>query len=155
MGKEELNTKTPLAPIDRTKDLCCPLLGLFGNEDRAPSPEQVNQHKPSSKSTARRTSSTATTVPPRFLLLAPAALSARPGYRWRWSPMTTRAMRRWATSSRSTSSRPRLRRTGRDRADAGDGQGAVRRSRPGDYRRRLRGGGSAGQGVLASLVRAA
>jgi carboxymethylenebutenolidase len=45
MGKEELNTKTPVAPIDMTKDLCCPLLGLFGNEDRAPSPEQVNQHE--------------------------------------------------------------------------------------------------------------
>ena len=45
MGKEELNAKTPTPPIDMTKDLCCPLLGLFGNEDRAPSPEQVNQHE--------------------------------------------------------------------------------------------------------------
>ena len=45
MGKEELNPKTPVAPIDMTKDLSCPLLGLFGNEDRAPSPEQVNQHE--------------------------------------------------------------------------------------------------------------
>jgi carboxymethylenebutenolidase len=45
MGKEELNPKTPVAPIDMTKDLCCPLLGLFGNDDRAPSPEQVNQHE--------------------------------------------------------------------------------------------------------------
>jgi carboxymethylenebutenolidase len=45
MGKEELNAKTPTAPIDLTKDLCCPLLGIFGNEDRAPSPEQVNQHE--------------------------------------------------------------------------------------------------------------
>jgi carboxymethylenebutenolidase len=45
MGKEELNDKTPMAPIDMTKDLSCPLLGLFGNEDRAPSPEQVNQHE--------------------------------------------------------------------------------------------------------------
>ena len=43
--EQELNTKTPVAPIDMTKDLCCPLLGLFGNEDRAPSPEQVNQHE--------------------------------------------------------------------------------------------------------------
>ena len=60
MGKEELNDKTPVAPIDMTKDLCCPLIGIFGNDDRAPSPEQVNQH---SKSTARRTSSIATTVP--------------------------------------------------------------------------------------------
>jgi carboxymethylenebutenolidase len=45
MGKEELNDKTPTAPIDMTKDLSCPLLGLFGNDDRAPSPEQVNQHE--------------------------------------------------------------------------------------------------------------
>src|SRR5207253_1634616 len=45
MGKEELNAKTPVAPIDMTKDLCCPLLGIFGNDDRAPSPEQVNQHE--------------------------------------------------------------------------------------------------------------
>jgi hypothetical protein len=29
MGKEELNPKTPVAPIDMTKDLCCPLLGLL------------------------------------------------------------------------------------------------------------------------------
>jgi len=45
MGKEELNAKTPVPPIDLTKNLCCPLLGIFGNDDRAPSPEQVNQHE--------------------------------------------------------------------------------------------------------------
>jgi carboxymethylenebutenolidase len=45
MGKDELNDKTPTAPIDFTKDLSCPLLGLFGNEDRAPSPEQVDRHE--------------------------------------------------------------------------------------------------------------
>ena len=28
-----------------TKDLSRPLLGVFGNDDRAPSPEQVNQHE--------------------------------------------------------------------------------------------------------------
>jgi len=28
-----------------TKDLCCPLLGIFGNDDRAPSPEQVNEYE--------------------------------------------------------------------------------------------------------------
>src|SRR5690348_15806337 len=44
-SKEELNAKTPVAPIDMTKDLSCPLLGLFGNDDRAPSPEQVDQHE--------------------------------------------------------------------------------------------------------------
>ena len=45
MGKEELNAKTPVAPIDMTKDVSCPVLGLFGNDDRAPSPEQVDQHE--------------------------------------------------------------------------------------------------------------
>jgi carboxymethylenebutenolidase len=45
MSKEELTDKLPTAPIEFTKDLSCPLLGLFGNEDRAPSPEQVNQHE--------------------------------------------------------------------------------------------------------------
>ena len=45
MGKEELNAKTPVAPIEMTKDLSCPLLGIFGNDDRAPSPEQVNLHE--------------------------------------------------------------------------------------------------------------
>jgi carboxymethylenebutenolidase len=45
MSKEELNPKQPKAPIEFTKDLSCPLLGLFGNEDRAPTPEQVDQHE--------------------------------------------------------------------------------------------------------------
>jgi carboxymethylenebutenolidase len=33
----------PVAPIDYTADLKVPLLGIFGNDDRSPSPEQVNQ----------------------------------------------------------------------------------------------------------------
>ena len=45
MAKEELNAKTPTSPIELTKNLSCPLLGIFGNEDRAPSPEQVNEHE--------------------------------------------------------------------------------------------------------------
>jgi carboxymethylenebutenolidase len=45
MSKEELNPKQPVAPIEFTKDLSCPLLGLFGSEDRSPTPEQVNQHE--------------------------------------------------------------------------------------------------------------
>ena len=28
-----------------TADLSCPLLGIFGNDDRAPNVEQVNQHE--------------------------------------------------------------------------------------------------------------
>jgi len=45
MKKEEITPKMPVAPIEFTKNLSCPLLGLFGNEDRAPTPEQVNQHE--------------------------------------------------------------------------------------------------------------
>jgi carboxymethylenebutenolidase len=41
MSKEELTPKTPVAPIDYTKDLSCPLLGLFGEEDQFPNPAQV------------------------------------------------------------------------------------------------------------------
>jgi carboxymethylenebutenolidase len=35
----------PVPPIDYTADLSAPLLGLFGNDDSHPSPEQVNQHE--------------------------------------------------------------------------------------------------------------
>lgn len=45
MKKEDLTPKQPVAPIDYTKDLSCPLLGIFGNDDKSPSPEQVNQHE--------------------------------------------------------------------------------------------------------------
>ena len=38
---EELTARQPVAPIDFTKDLQCPLLGLFGVEDARPSPEDV------------------------------------------------------------------------------------------------------------------
>ena len=44
-SKEELTPKQPVAPVDYTKDLSCPMLGLFGNDDKAPSPEQVNKHE--------------------------------------------------------------------------------------------------------------
>ena len=43
MSQEELTAQTPVAPIDYTTDLSCPLLGLFGNDDQNPSPEKVNQ----------------------------------------------------------------------------------------------------------------
>jgi len=45
MKKDEINPKMPTAPIEFTKNLSCPILGLFGNEDAAPNPEQVNQHE--------------------------------------------------------------------------------------------------------------
>lgn len=45
MAREQLNPRTPVSPLDYTKDLSCPLLGLFGNEDSHPAPEQVDQHE--------------------------------------------------------------------------------------------------------------
>ncbi len=45
MSKEELTPKQPVAPIDYTKGLSCPLLGLFGEEDKGPTLEQVVQHE--------------------------------------------------------------------------------------------------------------
>jgi len=42
---DQLTDKRPVAPIDLTKDLNAPLLGLFGNDDQSPTPEQVNQHE--------------------------------------------------------------------------------------------------------------
>ena len=45
MKKEEITPKMPVAPIEFTKNLACPMLGLFGNDDAAPNPEQVNQHE--------------------------------------------------------------------------------------------------------------
>jgi carboxymethylenebutenolidase len=45
MAEADLNDKYPVAPIDYTEDLSCPLLGLFGEEDRNPTPEQVALHE--------------------------------------------------------------------------------------------------------------
>ncbi len=38
---EQLTERQPVAPIDLTADLNCPMLGLFGKEDRRPSPADV------------------------------------------------------------------------------------------------------------------
>lgn len=40
---DQLNEKRPVAPIDLTDRMEVPLLGIFGNEDRSPTPEQVDQ----------------------------------------------------------------------------------------------------------------
>jgi carboxymethylenebutenolidase len=45
MPEEALNPNNPVAPIDYTKDLPCPILGLFGEDDRSPTPEQVEIHE--------------------------------------------------------------------------------------------------------------
>ena len=34
--------RRPVAPIDYAEKLQCPLLGIFGNEDRSPTPEEVD-----------------------------------------------------------------------------------------------------------------
>ncbi|MEA2975163.1 MAG: carboxymethylenebutenolidase [Alphaproteobacteria bacterium] len=39
----QLNAKRPVAPIDLTEKLRCPILGIFGNNDKNPSPDQVNR----------------------------------------------------------------------------------------------------------------
>lgn len=45
MTSQDLTPKQPVAPIDYTADLACPILGLFGEEDRSPTPEQVAIHE--------------------------------------------------------------------------------------------------------------
>ena len=45
MTPDQLNEKFPVSPLDYTKDLSCPILGIFGNEDKNPTPEQVDQHE--------------------------------------------------------------------------------------------------------------
>jgi len=45
MGPEQLTPKAPVSPHEYTKDLACPILGIFGNEDANPTPEQVNVHE--------------------------------------------------------------------------------------------------------------
>jgi carboxymethylenebutenolidase len=44
-AKEALTAKQPVAPVDYTKDLQAPMLGLFGNDDQAPTPAEVNTHE--------------------------------------------------------------------------------------------------------------
>jgi len=38
-----LNAKRPVAPIEFTEKLACPLLGIFGNDDENPTADQVNR----------------------------------------------------------------------------------------------------------------
>ena len=45
MPKDRLTEQQPVAPFDFTADLPCPMLGIFGNDDQSPSPEQVDQHE--------------------------------------------------------------------------------------------------------------
>jgi carboxymethylenebutenolidase len=39
----QLTPARPVAPIDLTENITAPLLGIFGNDDQSPSPDQVNR----------------------------------------------------------------------------------------------------------------
>ena len=45
MDEKDLSPTFPAAPLDYTKDLNIPLLGIFGEEDHSPTPEQVAIHE--------------------------------------------------------------------------------------------------------------
>ncbi|MCA9970046.1 MAG: dienelactone hydrolase family protein [Anaerolineales bacterium] len=45
MSEDQLTPNFPVAPIDYTADLPCPILGLFGEDDHSPTPAQVAQHE--------------------------------------------------------------------------------------------------------------
>jgi carboxymethylenebutenolidase len=45
MSEKDLSPNQPVAPLVYTKDLAAPLLGLFGEEDMGPTPEQVAIHE--------------------------------------------------------------------------------------------------------------
>ena len=45
MTPDQRSDKSPVSPLDYTRDLPCPILGLFGEEDSNPTPEQVNIHE--------------------------------------------------------------------------------------------------------------
>ena len=45
MTPDQLSPARPVAPIDYTERLSAPLLGIFGNDDQFPTPEQVDEHE--------------------------------------------------------------------------------------------------------------
>jgi carboxymethylenebutenolidase len=45
MPPERLSPAQPVAPIEYSEGLTAPLLGIFGNDDQHPTPEQVNEHE--------------------------------------------------------------------------------------------------------------
>ena len=45
MADDQLSPARPVAPIDYTDRLSAPLLGIFGNDDQFPTPEQVDRHE--------------------------------------------------------------------------------------------------------------
>lgn len=45
MAADQLTPARPVAPIDYTSKLDSPLLGIFGNDDQSPTPDQVDTHE--------------------------------------------------------------------------------------------------------------
>ncbi len=43
--QDQSTPQQPVSPVTLTKDLNCPVLGIFGNDDQSPSPAQVDQHE--------------------------------------------------------------------------------------------------------------
>jgi carboxymethylenebutenolidase len=41
MTADELSPNQPVSPLDYTKDLSCPILGIFGEDDQNPTPAHV------------------------------------------------------------------------------------------------------------------
>ena len=81
MAPDTLTPQQPVAPIDLTPGLSIPMLGIFGNDDAAPSPEEVDQHEEVAQGQRQRLR-----VPPlrrrgtRLLVLRPRDLPPRAGY---------------------------------------------------------------------------
>jgi len=42
---EQLSDAQPVAPVDLTDHLGCPMIGIFGNDDQRPSPADVDRHE--------------------------------------------------------------------------------------------------------------
>lgn len=53
MAPHDATPARPVAPIEYTGQLAAPLLGLFGNDDQSPSPEQVDIHEEALKAAAK------------------------------------------------------------------------------------------------------
>jgi carboxymethylenebutenolidase len=50
---DQITPQRPVAPIDLTPQLSAPLLGLFGNDDQAPTAAQVDQHESALKAAGK------------------------------------------------------------------------------------------------------
>lgn len=50
---DQLNAKRPVAVVDLTPQLSCPLLGLFGNDDQNPNVAAVNTHEEALKAAGK------------------------------------------------------------------------------------------------------